>query len=210
MYRTSYSVLPVIVAGVVFTLASTTIRAQQPGQTTDATAAHACACCGNSGSGAMNHETAAAPAAPVDHAAMNHDAAPATDQAMAAGAGCCADMKMEHAAAKPEAAGCCGAMAGADHASMNHDTAAPQTPAVDHAAMNHDAATAPTGAGCCGEMAMNHAATKDAPAPSFGATTGCAADGATAAKDEGCCAHMAGAMSGGCCGNMAGMHASTK
>lgn len=157
----------------------------------------------------MNHSAPAASA--TDHAAMNHDTVPpAADQAMAAGAGCCADMKMEHAAAKPEAAGCCGAKAGADHAAMNHDAAAPTTPAVDHAAMNHDAAAAPASAGCCGDMAMNHAATKDAAAPSFGATKGCAADGAAAAKDQGCCAHMAGAMADGCCGDMAGMHASTK
>ena len=203
MRRSIFATLPLIVAAVVFALASPTLRAAQHDHPGDAPSAHSCACCGNSSSAAMKHEgggccgnmAAKDAATPVDHAAMNHDS-PAADV-----------QKMDHAAA---GGGCCGNMA--------TKMAADQKPAGTP--MAHDA-----GMSCCSHMAMNHdtAKSSDTAPMNFGAMS-CppdaaannspAADATAAGHDHaagGCCASMASDKSaGGCCGDMAKMHQATK
>lgn len=89
MRRFLVASIPLFVAGVVFVLASPVLAAQQNHDHQSATeASHSCACCGKSGTeamnhAAMNHDTAQTPATP-DMKAMDH----------AAGGGCCAGMAM--------------------------------------------------------------------------------------------------------------------
>ncbi len=220
MRRTYYSYLPVLVAGVVFTLASTPVRAQAPAPPASEPAAHACACCGNSGGAAMNHE---------------------------AGGGCCANMAMDHSAGKATSDP---AATTHDHANMpatadqvDHSKHVAKTDQVDHAAMGHEmpAATADhkMAGGCCANMAMDHSADKAgatamnheasagccgnmamdmkdmkmdnaqppakaaAPSAMFGATSGCSAGAATPDANAKPMDHGA----GGCCAGMANMHA---
>jgi len=214
MPRTYYSYLPVLVAGVVFTLASTPVRAQRPEQPSAEPATHACACCGNSGAAAMKHDAdggccgnmtmhampgtamadpAAAHNDQTDHAAMNHEAAAdhaAMGHDMPAAS---ADHKM--------AGGCCDQMA------MDHTA-----DKADATAMKHDAA-----AGCCGNMAMNMkmdagqppAKAADASAM-FGATTGCPTGAADTTAKTADSAKPMDHGAAGCCAAMAGMHAPAK
>ncbi|MFN7980377.1 MAG: hypothetical protein U0Q11_00825 [Vicinamibacterales bacterium] len=205
MRRTYYSYLPVLVAGVVFTLASTSVRAQQAAHPSDDPTAPACACCGNSGGAAMNHEAGggccgnmamAAPTTGTSDPAATHDHANMT----AAAAGAAPSVQVDHAAmghdmaamaaTDTKMAGCC------DHMAMDHtaDKAAPS-------AMNHEAA-----GGCCGDMAMNMKTDSAQPpakaadaASMFGAMSGCSAGTATSDANAkpmdhgaaGCCADMA-------------------
>ena len=97
MRRTLVSTIPLFVAAAVFALASPVISAQQEHNHSPAAAGdHACACCGNSGTGAMNH-------------AAGNDCCGevASGQAPAAAQGAAADPQaMDHGAG-----GCCGSMA---------------------------------------------------------------------------------------------------
>ena len=201
MRRLFFSTLPVVVVGVVFMLASPVARAQQHDHPADAATAHDCACCGNSGSTAMNHADGtamhhdaatgccagmAASATATDHAAMNHDPAAQDMPAMKhADGGCCGmAMKMDHAAAK-----------------------------ADAAPMNHDA-----GMRCCANTTMDHTAANAAKpdAMFMDAASGCSAVAATdvainsatdvvAATDA-----VADTSAGGCCAGMSKMHDSAK
>ena len=78
--------------------------AQQHDHAADAATPHSCACCGNSGSTAMNHAGTA----------MNHSDSGGTVMNHEPGTGCCTDMAASATAA--------------DHAAMNHDSAAQDTP----------------------------------------------------------------------------------
>lgn len=119
MRRLSYLSVPVFVATAVLVLASATLGAQQPAETS--ASAPASACCGKTGTDAVNHAAgggccgtmAAKAGAAADHA--EHQAAPAAKaeaKPMDHGAGCCAGMN-HGAAAKADgaaAAGCCAGM----------------------------------------------------------------------------------------------------
>lgn len=166
MRRTYYSYLPVLVAGVVFTLASTSVRAQQHEHPSDEPTAHACACCGNSGGAAMKHE---------------------------AGGSCCGNMAMQ---AAPTTGTSDPAAATHDHANMTAaaGSGAPGASAgpaaqIDHAAMGHDMPMAATdmkmAGGCCDHMAMDHTADKAAPsAMNHEAAGGCCAGMANMKMDK--------------------------
>lgn len=228
MRRTYYSYLPVLVAGVVFTLASTPVRAQQPAHPADEPTTPACACCGNSGGAAMNHE---------------------------AGGGCCGNMAMDHA--MPTTGTADQASATHDHASMvaasaqaEHANHVATTEQMDHAAMGHDMPVAAMdhkmAGGCCGDMKMDHAAdaagatamnheaaggccagmamdmkmdsaqppaNAAAPSAAFGATSGCSAGTATTPGTPATPSADAKAMdhgAGGCCADMANMPGGAK
>jgi hypothetical protein len=124
MRRILISVVPLFVAGTVLVLASPVLRAQQAhDHSSTAAAGQACACCGNSGSQAMNHAAGGgccdhmaagqAEAPPTGHSAMKHEPAqsPAKPDAKAmdhsAGGGCCGNMAMGQGAG----GGCGGNMA---------------------------------------------------------------------------------------------------
>lgn len=128
MRRLSYLSVPVFVATAVLGLASATLGAQQPAETS--ASAPASACCGKTSSDATNHAAgsgccstmAAKAGATADHAEhAEHQAAPAAKAAakpMDHGAGCCAGMN-HGAAAKADgkaAAGCCANMKAGDAA----------------------------------------------------------------------------------------------
>jgi hypothetical protein len=87
MRRFFFASVSLFVAAIVVVLASPVLRAQQDhDHASVAAAGQACACCGESGSKAMNHEAAQTPAKPdmPDMKAMDHSA----------GGGCCAGMAM--------------------------------------------------------------------------------------------------------------------
>jgi len=99
MRRLSYLSVPVFVATAVLVLASATLGAQQPAEAS--ASAPASACCGKTGTDAVNHAAgsgccstmAAKAGATTDHA--EHQAAPAAKAEatpMDHGAGCCAGM----------------------------------------------------------------------------------------------------------------------
>lgn len=154
MRRIFFPALPLFIVGVAFMLASPVVRAQQEhDHSSTAAAAHACACCGKTGSEAMNHATGAGccgnmaadqTAAPAtDHAAMKHEPAQSTVKPDAkamdhsAGGGCCGNMAMNQGAAADQGAGgCCANM------KMDHGAAA-----------TSDAKPMGQGGGC-GNMAM--------------------------------------------------------
>ena len=84
MRRFLFIEIPLLVAGVAFALAQPVLLAQQDhDHSAPAAAGMACACCGNSGGQAMNHEMAQDQAKP-DMKAMDHGA----------GGGCCGNMAM--------------------------------------------------------------------------------------------------------------------
>ena len=145
MRRLSYLSVPVFVATAVLVLASATLGAQQPAETS--ASAPTSACCGKTGTDAVNHAAgggccgtmAAKAGAAADHA--EHQAAPAAKaeaKPMDHGAGCCAGMN-HGAAAKADgaAAACC-------CAGMSHGATAK---ADDKAA-----------GGCCANMKAGDAA----------------------------------------------------
>ena len=81
MRRTLVSTIPLFVAAAVFALASPVISAQQEhNHSAAAGGGHACACCGNSGTGAMDH-------------AADQSTTGADPKAMS-GSGCCGSMAM--------------------------------------------------------------------------------------------------------------------
>jgi len=101
MHRRLVSTIPLFVAAAVFVLTPPVFGApQEHNHSASAGTDHACACCGNSGAGAMNHAAAEAPpAAQMDHGAK----------------GCCDSMAMEKGEAAAKAA---------DDASVKSDTQA--------------------------------------------------------------------------------------
>lgn len=169
MRRFNFPVLPTIVAGVVFAVASPAMRAVQHDHPADAPAAQSCACCGNSSDAAMNHGSPDA-----DVQAMNHTAA----------GGCCDNMTGKMAANQTSAG-----------KSMAHDAS---MSCCSHMAMNHgevaksDTAPMNFGAVSCPSDAASNEPAADAATPGHDhATSGCCANMAADKGGGGCCAGMA-------------------
>lgn len=190
MHRFFFSTLPLFVAASALVLTGPGLRAQQEHEHSAGSAAgHSCACCGNSGAGAMNHAAgggccgagaAGTAATQADEHAAHQAGQPAAKAGAAmpmehgAGGGCCANMTSQATAGAPAMqhgdAGC--PMMKMDHTSA--PTAKAESKPMDHGA----------GASCCAGMSHDAAPAAKADAKPMDHAAG------------GCCSGGTGAMAG--------------
>lgn len=177
MPRLFPSVIPVCVAATALVLASTPVRAQQAHDHGGGAAGqHACACCGNSSGGAMNHAAGSGAAAQSGKAAEDHTAHQAAKPAEDHSAHQQAQQAQDHSAHQGG-----NAPAGKGAMPMDHSMGGCPMMDMDHGA-NGQAMDHGGSAGCCADMKKDGA---QAEAKPMNGAAGCCGGSMAMGKGEG-------------------------